>query len=470
MAIQQLFLITKRLFFLIFLFFSFSYPNILKRDLVYSNLYETKHFNIYWGDDIPLNDIWLSEKEDLPLFIYTLANLLEKRYNFFLEHNLTLPLNINVYVLNTNLKAINPPLSLNNISSLGAFTSDEYPEILINANIESIFYKNKFISYKDRLDSIILHELMHVYQYNLGLIKEEGNNSNLWFIEGTATTMQFLYSNDFYYKDIFINYLSSNINKGFLYDDYFLSYSAGLFFEYIINNYNLTIKDLYDITFDNKKDFFYKLSNILNKNIHQLFYEFYNYLGVGNNNGTYIEFGGAYKVDENATYYIKGFKPKNLIKNDFLVGEGYIEKREHKEFNLNIKKGWNIYITPYFISEEKLNEFNGIIWLYNNGNWSCRGNEDINDLCKKYFSLIKYINPNEGFWLYSDDEYEVSIDINMSQNNLFFNKGWNLTGNILDKKIEFNKEHLIWKYNKKWFNNLESNITINPLEGFWIKK
>ena len=338
MVIQHLFLLIKRSFFLIFLFFSLSYSNLLKRDLIYSNFHTTKHFNIYWGDNIPLNDNWLNKKEGLPLFIYILANLLEKRYGFFLENNLTLPLSINVYVLNTDLEAINPPLNLNNISSLGAFTSDEYPEILINANIESIFYKNKFISYKDRLDSIILHELMHTYQYNLGLIKKEGDNSNLWFIEGMATAMQFLYSNDLYYKDMFINYLSSNINRGFLYDDYFLSYSAGLFFEYIINNYNLTIKDLYDITFDNKKDFFYKLSNILNKNIYQLFYEFYNYLGVGNNNGTYIEFGGAYKVDENATYYIKGFKPKNLIKNDFLVGEGYVEKREHKEFNLNIKK------------------------------------------------------------------------------------------------------------------------------------
>lgn len=449
----------------------------LHRDIYSSHIFKTKHFNIYWSNSYPKNDIWLNsdEKNNLPLFVNSLILILENSYNIYLENNLTLPKKINVYILNTDLNATNPPLPLNSISSLGAFTSDVLPEILINANIDSAFIDGHYLSYKERLKSIVLHELMHAHQYQLGLIKkEDSNNKNLWFIEGMAVAFQLYYSDDIYFKKIFTNYLSKNINKGFLYNDYYLSYSAGLFYSFLVKKGYITFREFYPDNLNkllNQKEYFDYLAKVIGKNIYSLFYEFYKSLKVVGKNGDKkrVEFGGAYIADENATYFIKGFKPKNLIKGDYLIGNGEIKKSKIKDFVLFVKKGWNIYISPFKIDENYFAQIDGIIWKYDNKKWSCRGNDRINSLCKKYYGLIKIINPNEGFWIYSNGNYDIQIDSNFTQEILFYKKGWNLSGNGLDNSIDFNSSYLVWKYeNGKWDCSYFKNIKINPYEGFWI--
>ena len=433
---------------------------------------ETNHFKIFWSDSYPPNDLWLKKDENnLPIFIGKLSSLLESSYNIYLENNLTLPQKINVYLLNTDLNATNPPLTLNSISSLGAFTSDELPEILINSKIDGAFVDGHYISFEDRLKSVILHELMHAHQYLLELIKKEDDtNKNLWFIEGLAVAFQLYYSpNDRYFKKIFTNYLSANINKGFLYDDYYLSYTAGLFFEYLVKKGYITFKQFYEnINFD-KKQYFQNIAKIVGKNIYSLFYEFYKNLNVGKNgDNKKIEFGGAYIADSNATYQIDGFKPKNLTIGDYLVGDGEIKESKVKDIKLKIKSGWNMYILPSKIDELTLNKIDGIVWKYKDNNWSCRGDENINILCKKYFRLITSIDSNEGFWIYSNSNHEIKIPLNFSQKELFYKKGWNLSGNSYNEPIYFDSKFLVWKYEGFWENSYYNDIEINPYEGFWI--
>ena len=439
----------------------------IQREIYSDNFLETNHFNIFWGDDFPLNDIWLNKQNNLPIFINELSSVLEDSYDMYLENNLTLPHKINVYLLNTDLNASDPPLMLDNISSLGAFTSDDLPEILINAKIGNINADG--VSFTDRLKSVVLHELMHAHQYVLGLIKKEDKkNKNLWLIEGLAVAFQLYYSNDQYLKEVFVKYLSANINKGFLYDDYYLSYTAGLFFEYLVKQGYITSEKFYqNVSFDKKK-YFGNLSKIIGKDIYSLFYEFYKYLNVGENgHDKRVEFGGAYVIENNSTYFIKGFKPKNMSTGNYLVGEGEIKEIQVKNFDLQINNGWNIYISPFGINESTLEKIDGIIWKYD-GDWSCRGDEKINLLCKKYYGLITNIQPNEGFWIYSNSNYDIEIKPNFLQDELFYKPGWNLSGNPLNKSIYFNNSYLIWKYNQKWECSYINDIEIIPNEGFWI--
>ena len=127
------------------------------------------------------------------------------------------------------------------------------------------------------------------------------------------------------------------------------------------------------------------------------------------------------------------------------------------------------YISPFVIDKNNLKKIDGIIWKYDKG-WSCRGNELINSLCKKYFSTFEKIDSNEGFWIYSYKEKNLKIDYNITQKKLFYNDGWNLSGNSSDKPIFFDNRYLVWKYDKNiWQCSYNKTIEIKPYKGFWIK-
>lgn len=462
----------KRWFFITIFFTTtalFSFP--LQRTIFYDNFEQTTHFNIFWSDNYPQNDIWLTIKNDSPLFIDTLKKNLENAYTLYEKNNLSLPQQLDVYVLNTNLSAINPPLSLNDISSLGAFTSDINPEILINANINNIFVKGKFLSYNSRLSTIILHELMHAHQYTKGLIsKEKKQNQNLWFIEGLAVGFELYNSNDLYYRDFTRNYLAQNINKGFLYDDYYLSYSAGLFYEYLVRQKYVSFKELDTMYNDDYKEYFRLIAKKANKPIYTLLREFYKSLGIGTNTDNKIAYGGAYVIDVNATYMVGFEKAKNLLQDDYLTGDGKIRLSPYKQKQeLLIKKGWHMLGFNLPIDEATLSKINGIIWSYNDGQWSCYGNSDIQEICKKSYKLLKSIAPNNGFWVYEDNEKRVSIQKSFVAIKSDYVAGWNLTTNPTDTNLTYNGSKLIWEYDDNWHNSYEENITIIPNEGFWIR-
>ena len=469
------------LFFILSVANAYDLRSLDSRRLIQTdNKYFIKHFHIYWGGNFPQNDIWLEKKDGLPKFISILSEVLEVDYHLFLDNNLTLPPKINVYLLNTNLITNEPHIKLDDISSFGAFTSDELPEILINSNISGSFKNGKYISAKSKLNDIVLHELMHAYQYTKNIIdKENPKGKNLWFTEGLALGFQLCYSDNDYYRDLFQNYLLKNINKGFLYDEYYLSYTTGLFFEFLVKEKGVRFKDFYEILDYNEdfsKDLYFKrLTKKLNiKNIYKLFYQFYKTLDINkcqNSSNNYIFFGGAYCAKDDKTYFINGFKPKNLYE-DFLVGEGEVLSSSYKD-SIKIQKGWHIYLSNNTLDEATLSSIKGIFWLYQDGMWSCRGDDRINKICRDRFNLISKIEVNSGFWLHSDTEQNIVFNSLKShkQKNLFFNNGWNLTGNPTDETIFFNEKYLVWYYHdKNWYCSYLEDITIPPDVGYWIFK
>jgi len=465
-------LLNKKLAFFAFFFF-ILHANLLDnkyyRIITSEYSFKTEHFNIYWGDGYPLNDEWLNSQNDNPVFIDVLSDILEKTYDFYLSIQLELPEKINVYVINTDINVTDPLLQTHNISSLGAFTSDDLPEILINAKIEGYFYNGKYVSLSNCLKSVVLHELMHAVQYYKGIIQtEEENNDILWFTEGLAVASQLYYSEDKKFEDFLKNLLSQNLNEGFLKKDYYSGYTAGLFFEFLLNN-GYSLNDFFAIDYNDSKEYFKKLAELKNRNIYRLLYDFYSQLKIGINTQNSISFSGAYKVKNNNLFFLKGFKPKNLKKDDYLVGEGEIYEISHSD-ELKIKQGWGIYTFDEEIDLTSL-DIDGIFWVYKDGNWSCASNDEyINKICDKYYRKIKKIKPNTGFWIYSKYETFIKGDGNTAQKNLFFDKGWNLSANPTKDTITFDNGYLVWKYDGNWSCSYIQNIKIYPNEGYWIYK
>ena len=465
---------TKRWFFITIFFVTslFSSSLELHRTLFYDNLSQTTHFDIYWSNDYPQNDVWLSIKNGSPKFVESLKTSLEDGYALYQDENISLPKNINVYILNTSLSAVNPPLTLNDISSLGAFTSDELPEILINANVNSMFINGKYLSYAKRLQSITLHELMHAHQYNRGLIdKEKSENDNLWFIEGVAVGFELYHSEDLYFRDFTTKYLAQNLNKGFLYDDYYLAYTAGLFFEFMVKHGYATFEEL-DRLYNKQdaRDYLQLLAKKNAKNIYDILYEFYKELNLGENSTHFITFGGAYKVDLNSTCTTVDEKAKNIEAHDYMVGSGEAIITPYDNLQtINIKKGWNIYGYNFEIKDTTLNTISGIIWQYKDLKWSCTGDDAIKAACKENYALLENIDPNEGFWVYASSEQTLNENKEMAPIYDNYITGWNLSANTTDKNITVAHKKLIWTYDTMWHNSYEENITIHPNEGFWIK-
>jgi hypothetical protein len=356
----------------------------LKRKISYSHNYNTIHFHIYWGDDYPKNDFWLNKKNDLPLFIYNLANYLENVYKKFNENNLTLPPLINVYLINSGLEATDPYLKTENIGSLGAFTSDTLPEILINSQVTSSLVNGKWYSYKAKLESIVAHELTHTYQYQKGLYinrEDEVPKENRWFFEGLATASQKLFANNSFYDALYLNVLVNNLDKGFFSIENNMYYTCGYIFSFLVKNLHYNYNELVDLYKKNynKKVFFQIIAKENNLTLKELFELIYNSLWK------YID-----KIQNND--------------NCLVFGSACV-----KSYNLILRKGWNLISIPYSASDFDSLKTDYISWSYKKNKWSCIStDENISNYCKKFYKNIFLISPVDGFWI------KVSKDINKS--------------------------------------------------------
>lgn len=155
--------------------------------------------------------------------------------------------------------------------------------------------------------------------------------------------------------------------------------------------------------------------------------------------------------------------------------------------NYEINKGWNL-----LGSNENLEVNNSnflISWKFKDGKWYFyTKNDNLNKIAKKYgYGIFDKINAEEGFWVYSNKDMNISIKGQKEKcQNIDINNSWQLVSfceNIDTKFLDKFKNILVWKYkNNEWYGystdnniknkikekyNLLSNININ--EGVWIK-
>jgi hypothetical protein len=229
-------------FFILLLNNSFAFDKrFLLRDISSQNQLETEHFNIYWSDDYEQSNLWLSIIDDYPRFISRLKDISEEVYQSFETQGFDMPNRIEIYVANSGMLA--DGLVTNDISSLGAFTSDDYPEILINSN-------SLYISYRqldDDISRIFYHEMTHLLHHQYKILSDEldVDDKIKWFTEGTAMFNEANNMNDYSYLYEFFDLL--DISDGFFSTKSYTPYSNGFLFTYLHEIYNYNLKDFLDI-------------------------------------------------------------------------------------------------------------------------------------------------------------------------------------------------------------------------------
>ncbi|MBN2782342.1 MAG: hypothetical protein JXQ66_03780, partial [Campylobacterales bacterium] len=243
--IRTLVNVYARVFTLAWLFFfsppflySFSIDRLLLRDIISKNQTTTEHFYIYWSDDYLSTYPWLVKVDERPLYIDTLIKKSEEVYQSFLDEGFDMPERIEIYVANTGITA--DGLLTNSIASLGAFTSDDYPEILINANLSQK-------SLSSDIKRILTHEMMHVVQYQNGIIKDEVDTpkEDMWFTEGLSVLSEVYFMDDTKYMNEYSPYL---FDGGFFdTTNYINSYTNGYLFYYLMKLYGYDLKEFLEI-------------------------------------------------------------------------------------------------------------------------------------------------------------------------------------------------------------------------------
>ena len=153
-----------------------------------------------------------------------------------------------------------------------------------------------------------------------------------------------------------------------------------------------------------------------------------------------------------------------------------------------IKKGWNLVSldSKSIALDENMNPNIDIVWTYKNNKWSLFTLKDVNT---SGFKIIDSIKPNQGYWIKTNNDFEISYDsteedFDLQNKNL--NIGWNLIStfqDINDLSI-FKDTKIIWIYkNNKWSayspipkvqNLIKSKSSINTItsipkySGFWL--
>jgi len=372
-----------RVFSLVWLFLFFTnnlYGNyidrLLLRDISSQNQLVTEHFYIYWSDEYDYSYPWTAKIDGYPKYIDTLKKEAEEIYQSFLLDGFIMPERIELYIANTGIFA--DGLKTNSISSLGAFTSDDYPEILINANLTQKTLNSD-------IKRIVAHEMMHVVQFENKIILGEDStpDTNKWFTEGTAVATEVYIMNDPKYL---YEYFDDIINiEGFKSTNNYEFYGNGFLFYYLIKKYNYSLNDfinrykLYS-TFDS---FISSIEKEQNLNKYELVSNVYNSF--------------LYEKE----MYGEGFKDINI---------GFTE---YTNYILNITKGWQLISLPININDFSIfKDINHTIWGYKNNKWSCiDSNIDKNKICEDNNMLLKNIDKRDGFWLYSDINTNKELSI-----------------------------------------------------------
>lgn len=472
---------------IIFLFpqssYAFAFQRTLLREITSQNSLTTQHFHIYWSNTYKYTYPWLVKVDDYPLYINTLQKEAEKIYQSFVTQGFDMPLRIEIYVANTGIFA--DGLKTNSIASLGAFTSDIYPEILINADLQQK-------SLTEDIDSIVTHEIMHVVQYKNSILSSESevNATKKWFTEGTAVAAEQLINNKIKDAQWYMDSLMQHLNEGFFSRIKVVDYANGFLFTYLVKTYDYSLKDflliykqhpepkefLQAIAIQQKIDINIMIDNIYNSLLTDKFLDL---TITPKNNLDHAIFGGAFYLKEKSIYSDFSLSHNHFM--DYTQAEKFvsyptqIQTNKADDINITInKETWNMLSLPLEIDDFSIFPQDTIIWQY----------DTLCNIWKYYTNISKYIvlqdqipfqkitslALNEGFWIKTSQNETLSLKAPKSTVKIKnIHKGWNLIGNILQNPIKLTLTNRIWKYSdKKWKNNVENNITISPYKGFWV--
>jgi len=414
---------------------------------------------------------------------------------------------IDIYIANKD--AYNPQKGYvtipTNYCGYATAYNDKTPYFVINPDISLKILK-----------VTLAHEFFHTIQYAYGF--DEVNNTiwskNIWFLEASAVMME-----DEVFDDIndYVNYLPYYINNTYYPIEYAnggIEYGKVLFAKFIKEKYGIEkIKKIFEdyeknetILDDLKKEFNFnklmlnyakclvnkdncfkegksypkvkKFTQTDNKNIYYygiLFVDkgIKNYLNSINNQYLQEDFNGSLNriIDINKSGLIIINSQKDILNENLTL---------NNKFNFQIKKGWNL-VSNVFANEVNLSNFDGLIWVYRDEEYKAYSNINTYKQAIKNSNLEiekKEIFPKEGFWIYSNKDYNLSFDyLNLSDNNLSLKKGWQIVGFSSAFKPEFINAKIIWQYDKTWrvysksYDINYSKIdTISPFKGYFIKK
>jgi hypothetical protein len=378
--------ITKRVFslFVIIVLYSnlYSFDRKLLREISSQNQISTEHFNIYWSDDYPKAIAWQYEENGYPIFISRLKNTCEEVYQYFLEKGFDMPPHIEVYLANSGMFA--DGLFINDISSWGAFVSDEYPEILINSEIPA---KDLTINLK----RIFVHEMTHVIHHKFNIIKTEEKTdiNDKWFTEGTAVFSETDYLQISQYLYEYFSYLSDNISNNFFdVTNYIKPYANGFLFYYLHKTYN------------------YDLSNFIN---------------IYKSNPTPIEFLTHIANEQNSTavqiltdVYDSFLYQKELYGEEFkniLISEDSINNIKDRKFlkikSMEFDSDWRLIAFPVQIDDFSIfGDIKYIIWTYQDNKWHIKTNKELNN---NNSNIIQKLEIGKGFWIKSDENLSLEL-------------------------------------------------------------
>ena len=122
--------------------------------------------------------------------------------------------------------------------------------------------------------------------------------------------------------------------------------------------------------------------------------------------------------------------------------------------NLSLKKGWNLLYNPF--------DYN-IIY-------------DGSDIIYNEYTKSNVIKENTSFWIKSDEEKEVIIDISKDVNkrksellpnqNVLIHPGWSIFG--IEKEYKFYGDVLIFKFTDNGYQEIINGRLLRPFVGYWI--
>ena len=170
----------------------------------------------------------------------------------------------------------------------------------------------------------------------------------------------------------------------------------------------------------------------------------------------------TYQFKEPGNYIVKCIAGDN----ENNVTDSVLIKVLNNNLTYNILSGWNFLSLPakgHLDYYDVKTLFNGIayIYKYHNG-WMLFDNEEVKDVTLDKFTTI---NSNEGFIIYSDNNFSITYPVDLNENNTtdigkFYTEGWHLIGvnddmsvdeyiNLLS--LQGYKLVAIWQYvNNEW--------------------
>jgi hypothetical protein len=367
-------------FFILLLNNSFAFDKrFLLRDISSQNQLETEHFNIYWSDDYEQSNLWLSIIDDYPRFISRLKDISEEVYQSFETQGFDMPNRIEIYVANSGMLA--DGLVTNDISSLGAFTSDDYPEILINAEIELKNLDND-------IRRILYHEMTHLLHHQYKILSDEldVDDKIKWFTEGTAVFSEALYMDNPSYMYEYFEYL--DMSDGFFSIKSYASYSNSFLFYYLNKTFTYDLEDFLDIYKSNPTPI-----------------EFMTYI-ANEQNSTAIEV--LTDIYDSFLYqkelYGEEFKNINITQEQI---SDIQERNFLKIKNMNFANSWRLISFPIQVDDfSQFEDSEYIIWTYKNNQWYIKTNKNITN---NTINQIDKISPSDGVWIKSDDNISLSF-------------------------------------------------------------